>query len=100
MNWTSRTTAVSTVVGSSHSTRTFRSTHWALFRAPVHPAAALVKALVLDCPLADASALVAGMDQGIPEVLSCALRDAGRRNRAVSLLRLAVNSARPSRVAA
>ena len=99
MNWTSPTTAVSTVVGSSHSTRTFRSTHWALFRGPSHPAA-LVKALAHGSPLADASALVAGMDQGIPEVLSCALRDAGRRNRAVSLLRLAVNSARPSRVAA
>lgn len=68
MNWTSPTT--STVVGSSHSTRTFRCTHWALFRGPSHPAA-LVKALALDSPLADASALVAGMGQRVPEVLSC-----------------------------
>jgi hypothetical protein len=30
MNWTSPTKAVSTVVGSCHSTRTFRCTHWAL----------------------------------------------------------------------
>ena len=30
MNWTSPTT--SKVVGSSHSARTFRCTHWALFR--------------------------------------------------------------------
>jgi hypothetical protein len=68
MNWTSPTT--STVVGSSHSTRTFRCTHWALFRGPSHPAA-LVKALALASPLADASALVAGMGQRVPEVLSC-----------------------------
>jgi hypothetical protein len=60
MNWTSPSTAVSTVVGSSHSTRTFRCTHWALFRGPSHPAS-LVKALALGSPLADASALVAGM---------------------------------------
>ena len=97
MNWTSPTT--STVVGSSHSTRTFRSTRWALFRGPSHPAA-LVKALALDSPLADASALVAGMDQRVPRSCLVALRDAGSRNRAVSLLRLAVNSARPSLVAA
>jgi hypothetical protein len=70
MNWTSPTTAVSTVVGSSHSTRTFRCTHRALFRGPSHPAA-LVKALALDSPLADGSALVAGMDQRVPEVVSC-----------------------------
>jgi hypothetical protein len=38
MKWTSPTTAVSTVVGSSHSMRTFRCTHWALFRGPSHPA--------------------------------------------------------------
>ena len=38
MNWTSPTTAVSTVVGSSHSTRTFRSTQWPLFGGPSHPA--------------------------------------------------------------
>jgi hypothetical protein len=38
MNWTSPTTAVSTVVGSFHSTRTFRCTHWALFGGPSHPA--------------------------------------------------------------
>jgi hypothetical protein len=62
MNWTSRpTTAVSTVVGPSHSTRTSRCTH-SLFRGPSHPAA-LVKALAHGSPLADASALVAGMDQ-------------------------------------
>jgi hypothetical protein len=70
MNWTSPTAAVSTVVGSSHSTRTFRCTHWALFRGPSHPAA-LVKGLAHGSPLADASALVAGMDQRVPEVLSC-----------------------------
>ena len=92
MNWTSPTTAVSTVVGSSHSTRTFRCTHWALFRGPSHPAA-LVKALVLGSPLADASALVTGMGQCYHRSCLVALRDAGRRNRAVSLLRLAVNSA-------
>ena len=38
MSWTSPTTAVSTVVGSSHSTRTSRCTHWVLFRGPSHPA--------------------------------------------------------------
>jgi hypothetical protein len=62
MNWTSPTTAASTVAGSSHSTRTFRCTHCALFGGPSHPAA-LVKALALGSALADASALVAGMDQ-------------------------------------
>jgi hypothetical protein len=63
MNCRSRpTTAVSTVVGPSHSTRTSRCTHCALFRGPSHPAA-LVKALAHGSPLADASALVAGMDQ-------------------------------------
>ena len=96
MNWTTPTTAVSTVVGSSHSTRTFRCTHWALFRGPSHPAA-LVKGLAHGSPLADASALVAGMTRTTCLV---ALPDAGSRNRAVSLLRLAVNSARPSLVAA
>jgi hypothetical protein len=56
MNWTSRPIkAVSTVVGPSHSTRTFRCTHCALFRGPSHPAA-LVKALALGSPRADASA--------------------------------------------
>jgi hypothetical protein len=55
MNWTSPTTAVSTVVGSSHSTRTFRCIHWPLFRGPsILPA--LVKGLALGSPLADASA--------------------------------------------
>jgi hypothetical protein len=62
MNWTSPTTAVSTVVGSSHSMPTFRCTHWPLFRGPSHPAGP-VKALAHGSPLADASALVAGMDQ-------------------------------------
>lgn len=63
MNWTSRPiTAVSTVVGPSHSTRTSRCTHCVLFRGPSHPAA-LLKALAHGSPLADASALVAGMDQ-------------------------------------
>jgi hypothetical protein len=63
MNWASRpTTAVSTVVGPSHSTLTSRCTHCALFRGPSHPAD-LVKALAHSSPLADASALVAGMDQ-------------------------------------
>ena len=71
MNWTSRpTTAVSTVVGPSHPTRTSRCTHCALFRGPSHPAA-LVNALAHGYPLADASALVAGTDQRVPEVLSC-----------------------------
>ena len=97
MNWTSPTT--STVVGSSHSTRTFRCTHWALFRGPSHPAA-LVKALALDSPLADASVLVLEWTSAYHTSCLVALRDAGRRNRAVSLLRLAVNSARPSLVAA
>jgi hypothetical protein len=99
MNCTSPTTAVSTVVGSSHSTGTFRCTHWAQFRGPSHPAA-LVQALVLGSPLADASALVTGMDQCYHRSCLVALGDAGRRNRVVSLLRLAVNSARPSLVAA
>jgi hypothetical protein len=59
---------------------------------------ALVRGLALGSPLADASALVAGMTR---TNRSCvALRDAGSRNRAVSLPRLAVNSARPSLVAA
>src|SRR3954447_6511032 len=97
MNWTSPTT--STVVGSSHSTRTFRCTHWALFRGPSHPAA-LVKALALDSPLADASVLVLEWTSAYRTSCLVALRDAGRRNRAVSLLRLAVNSARPSLVVA
>ena len=97
MNWTSPTT--STVVGSSHSTRTFRCTHWALFRGPSHPAA-LVKALALDSPLADASVLVLEWTSAYHTSCLVALRDAGRRNRVVSLLRLAVNSARPSLVAA
>ena len=99
MNWTSRpTTAVSTVVGPSHSTRTFRCTHCALFRGPSHPGA-LVKALAHGSPLADASALVAEWTRRRTACL-VALRDAGRRNRAVSLLRPAVNSACPSLVAA
>jgi excisionase family DNA binding protein len=87
MNWSSPTR--STVVRSSHSTWTFRCTHWALFRGPSHPAA-LVKALALDSALADASAPVARLDQRVPKVLSFALRDAGRRNRVASLLGLAV----------
>ena len=78
MNWTSRpTTAVSTVVGPSHSTRTSRCTHCALFRGPSHPAA-LVKALAHGSPLADASALVAGMTPTTGLVLSpCAIRAVG-----------------------
>jgi hypothetical protein len=99
MNWTSRpTTAISTVVGPSHSTRTFRCTHCALFRGPSHPAA-LVKALALGSPHADGTALVAGMDQAAYR-MSCRPARCGPSDRAVSLLRPAVNSARPSLVAA
>jgi len=98
MNWTSPTTAVSTVVGSSHSTRTFRCTHWPLFGGPSHPAA-LVKALAHGSPLADASALVAGMDQAAYR-MSCRPARSGPSERAMSLLRPAVNSARSSLVAA
>jgi hypothetical protein len=58
MKWTTPTTAVSTVVGSSHSTRTFLCTHWALSAGP-SDRAALVKALALGSPLADAGAMVA-----------------------------------------
>jgi hypothetical protein len=79
MNWTSRpTTAVSTVVGPSHSTLTSRCTHCALFRGPSHPAA-LVKALAHGSPLADAS--VPGRRNGpggVPHVLSpCPMRAVG-----------------------
>ena len=97
MNWASPTT--STVVGSSHSTRTFGCTHWALFR---------VRRVLL--PSSRLSLLTLRSPMGVPWSLestnadqrSClvARRDAGRRNRAVPLLRLAVNSARPSLVAA
>ena len=90
MNWTSPTT--STVVGSSHSTRTFPCTRWAIFRGPSHPGA-LVKALALDSPLADGSALVAGMTRTTGLVSPCAMRAVGIEP---CLLRLAVNSARPS----
>ena len=57
----------------------------------------LVKGLALGSPLADASALVVGMTRttGLVPVALC---DAGSRNRAVSLLGLAVNFA-PSLVA-
>jgi hypothetical protein len=62
MNWTSPTTAVSTVVGSSHSTRTFRCTHWPLFRGPSHPAALVrLSLMALRSPMR--ASLVAGMDQ-------------------------------------
>ena len=46
-------------------------------QGPSHPAA-LVKALALGSPLADASALVTGMDQGVPHALSpCPMRAVG-----------------------
>jgi hypothetical protein len=98
MNWMSPTTAVSTVVGSSHSTRTFRCTGWALFRGPSHPAG----------PRQGSRTWLSARRCERPShwndryQRSClvALRDAGSRDRAVSLLRLAVNSARPSLVAA
>ena len=98
MNWTSRpTTAVSTVVGPSHSTRTSRCTHWPLFRGPSHPAA-LVKALAHGSSLADASALVAGMDQAAYR-MSCRPARCGP-SESSRVFRPAVNSARPSLVAA
>jgi hypothetical protein len=85
MNWTSRpTTAVSTVVGPSHSTRTFRCTHCALFRGPSHPAA-LVKALAHGSPLADRAPWSPEWTRRRTACL-VALRDAGRRNRAVSFV--------------
>ena len=97
MNWTSPTT--STVVGSSHS------------RGPSGVLTGLcsgVRRILL--PLSRLSLLSPRSPIRAPWSLewtsayerSClvALRDAGRRNRAVSLLRLAVNSARPSLVAA
>jgi hypothetical protein len=94
-NWTSPTT--STVVGSSHSTRAFLCTHWALFRGPAHPAA-LVKALALRSPMRAPWSLE--WTSAYQRSYLVALRDAGRRNRAMSLPRLAMNSARPSLVAA
>jgi hypothetical protein len=56
---------------------------------------ALVKGLAHGSPLADASALVTGMTR-----TTCLVSPArcSSRNRAASLLRLAVNSARPSLV--
>jgi hypothetical protein len=82
MNWMSPTTAVSTVVGSSHSTRTFRCTHWAMFRGPSHPAAP-VKALAHGSPL---TMRAPWSPKWTTRRTAClvALRDAGRRNRAVS----------------
>jgi hypothetical protein len=68
MNWTSPTT--STVVGSSHS-RGPSGVLPGLCSGVRRILLALVKALALDAPLADASALVGGMDQRVPEVLSC-----------------------------
>ena len=89
MNWTSSPTAVSTVVGPSHSTRTFHA-HWAMFRGPSHPAGPC-QGLARGSPLADASALIAGMTRTTGP-LSCRPARFGQSNRAVSLLRLAVNS--------
>ena len=89
MNWTSPTTAVSTVVGSSHSTRTFRCTHWALFRGPSDPAGPCQGSRTW---LSARRCERAGRWND-PYHRSCvALRDAGSRNQAVSLLRLAVNA--------
>jgi hypothetical protein len=76
MNWTSPTTAESTVVGSSHSTGTFRCTHCALFRVR-RMLSALVKALALGSPLTDASALVAGMTRTTGLVSPCPMRAVG-----------------------
>ena len=98
MNWTSPTTAVSTVVGSSHSTRTFRCTHCAMFRGPSHPAGPCQGSRTW----LSARRCERPGRWNDPYHRSClvALRDSGSRNRAVSLLRLAVNSAGPSLVAA
>jgi hypothetical protein len=68
MNWTSPTR--STVVGSSHSRRP-SGLRTGLCSGVRRILLALVKALALDAPLADASALGGGMDQRVPEVLSC-----------------------------
>jgi hypothetical protein len=97
MNWISRpTTAVSTVVGSSHSTRIFRCTHWPLFGGPSHPAGLRQGSRTW----LSARRCVRPSRWNDPYHRSCVtLPDAGSRNRAVSLLRLAVNSARPSLVA-
>ena len=78
MNWTSRpTTAVSTVVGPSHSTRTFRCTHCALFRGPSHPAA-LVKALAHGPARRCERPGRRNGPGGVPHVLSpCAMRAVG-----------------------
>jgi hypothetical protein len=96
MNWTSRpTTAVLTVVGPSHSTGTFRCTHWPLFRGPSHPAGPRQGSRTW----LSARRCERPSRWNDPYHRSCvALPDAGSRNRAVSLLRLAVNSARPSLV--
>jgi hypothetical protein len=94
MNWTSPTT--STVVGSSHSTRTFRCTHWALFR--VRRILLPSSRLSLMAPLADASALVAGMDQAAYR-MSCRPARCGP-SESSRVFRPAVNCARPSLVAA
>ena len=97
MNWTSPTR--STVVGSSHSRR-----------PPVYSLGSVQGSVASFRPSSRVSQLALRSPMRAPWAMewtsayqrSClvALRDAGRRNRAVSLLRPAVNSARPSLVAA
>jgi hypothetical protein len=98
MNGTSPTTAVSTVVGSSHSTGTFRCTHWPLFRVRrILPHSSRLSFLALRSPMRAPWSLE--WTRAYHRSCLVDVRDAGSRNRAVSLLRLAVNSARPSLVA-
>ena len=95
MNWTSPTTAVSTSWD-----RPIRRGPSDVLTGPCSGVRrivqALVKGLALGNPLAEASTLVAGMTRTTGLVSPCAMRAVGIEP---CLLRLAVNSARPSLVA-